>query len=92
MRPAPYRRLAPATPPRYSTAMSDDNKPLPPFKLNASRIVLLILGVILLAYIVSAFLGGLTNYEQLKEAAQDAKAQQPAPVTPAIPAPAAPAN
>jgi hypothetical protein len=60
-----------------------------PFKLNSSRIVLLALGAILLAYIISAFMGGLTNYEQLKEAAQDKKAQQAAP---AEPAPATPAN
>ena len=68
--------------------------PKPPdslLKLNPARIVLLILGVILLAYIVSAFMGGLTNYEQLKEAAQDAKVQPAAPATP-TPATPAPAN
>jgi len=49
------------------------------WRLTPSRIVLLILGAILLAYIASAFLGGLTNYQQLKEGAQDQKAQQAAP-------------
>ena len=64
-----------------------------PFKLNSARIVLLILGAILLVYIASAFFNGLGNYEQLKEAAQDAKAQQATPdvSTPETLAPA-PAN
>ncbi len=50
--------------------MSDDpKKPDSPFKLNRSRIVLLLLGALLLTYIVSAMLGGLGNYQQLKESA-----------------------
>ena len=56
--------------------MTDDpNKPQSPWKLNSGRIVLLILGALLLLYLASALLGGLGNYQQLKEAAQDAKAQ-----------------
>lgn len=55
-----------------------------PWRLTPSRIVLLILGIVLLAYIASAFLGGLTNYQQLKEGAQEQRVQpQTAPATPA---------
>ena len=62
--------------------MTDDpNKPLSPWKLNSGRIVLLILGALILTYFVSALLGGLGNYQQLKEAAQDAKSQ-PATTSP----------
>lgn len=51
--------------------MSDDpKKPDSPFRLNRQRVVLLLLGALLLTYIVSAMLGGLGNYQQLKEAAQ----------------------
>ena len=65
--------------------------PKPPeslWRLNPARIVLLALGVVLLAYIVSAFMGGLTNYEQLKEGAQAQKAQPVAPAAAPAPAPA----
>lgn len=55
--------------------MSDDQKkPDSPFRLTGSRIVLLLLGALLLTYIVSAMLGGLGNYQQLKEAATEAPA------------------
>lgn len=51
--------------------MSEDpKKPDSPFRLTGARIVLLLLGALLLTYIVSAMLGGLGNYQQLKEAAQ----------------------
>ncbi len=51
--------------------MSDDpKKPDSPFRLNSAHIVLLLLGALLLTYTVSALLGGLGNYQQLKEAAQ----------------------
>jgi hypothetical protein len=50
--------------------MSEDpKKPDSPFRLNRQRIVLLLLGALLLTYIVSAMLGGLGNYQQLKESA-----------------------
>jgi hypothetical protein len=45
----------------------DPKKPDSPFKLNRSRIVLLLLGALLLTYIISAMLGGLGNYQKLKE-------------------------
>jgi len=65
--------------------------PVSPWQLTPARIVLLLLGLVLLAYIASAFMGGLTNYEQLKEAAQEKKLQQVAPADPA-PATPTPAN
>jgi hypothetical protein len=57
--------------------MSEDpKKPDSPFRLNRSRILLLLLGALLLTYIISAMLGGLGNYQMLKESAT-----QPAIVT-----------
>jgi len=57
------------------TKQPDNN----PWRLNGGRVVLLVLGVLLLAYIASTFMGGLTNYQQLKEGAQQQKAEQAAP-------------
>ena len=58
--------------------MSDTGpkKPQSPWRLNSSRVLLLVLGGLLLIYLASALLGGLTNYQELKEGA---KAQQQAP-------------
>ena len=57
--------------------MTDDPKtPASPFKLTQGRIVLLVLGVLLVLMTASALFNGLGNYQQLKEVAQDAKAQQ----------------
>ena len=56
----------------------DPNKPSNPWRLNGSRIVLLILGALLLVYLISALMGGLGNYQQLKEAATAPKQEQPA--------------
>lgn len=51
--------------------MSEEpKKPDSPFRLNRTRIMLLVLGAILLVYIVSAMMGGLDNYQQLKDAAK----------------------
>jgi hypothetical protein len=79
--------LAVTLPRRYSIAMTTEppKKPDSLLKLNPARIVLLILGAILLVYIIAAFSGSLTNYELVKEGAQDITAQQqaPAPATPA---------
>jgi hypothetical protein len=41
--------------------------------------VLLVLGVLMLAYIIAAFSGSLSNYQLVKEGAQDQKAQPVAP-------------
>lgn len=68
-----------------------DNPPPPsapeklsPWKLTSGRIVLLILGALIALYTASALLGGLGNYQALREAA-DAKRieQQTAPAAPA---------
>ena len=61
-----------------------------PFKLNQSRIVLLVLGAVLLLILISSLMGGMTDYQQLKEGAQQQKAQSATPDvgTPATPAPA----
>jgi cytochrome c-type biogenesis protein CcmH/NrfG len=69
-------------------------KPDSPFRLNTGRIVLLALGVLMLIYIIGAFSGSLTNYQMVKEGAQDQKdAQQAAPAEPAPTTPApTPAN
>jgi len=64
--------------------MSEDpNKPQSPWKLNSSRVVLLVLGGFLVVYFISALFGGLTNYQELKEATQAAKAGAEAPAEPA---------
>ena len=62
--------------------MTDDpNKPQSPWKLNSSRVVLLVLGALLLVYVIAAFSGSLTNYQLVKEGAQDAQIQKQAPAT-----------
>lgn len=59
-----------------STERPDPNRDAPksPFTLTPARIVLLILGVLLVLYTISAFMGSLTNYQLLKEGAQAQKA------------------
>jgi hypothetical protein len=64
--------------------MTDDpNKPQGPWKLNSGRVVLLIMGTLLLAIIASTLLGGLGNYQQLKEGAKPAAASGPVTTEPA---------
>mgnify|MGYP001017978666 FL=1 len=48
-------------------------KPQSPWRLNPARIVILILGALVLIYVVSSAMGGLGNYELLKQAATEAK-------------------
>lgn len=38
--------------------------------------MILVFGVVILIYLVSGLMGGLGNYQQLKEASQDAKGEQ----------------
>ena len=55
--------------------MSDEkpeDKPISPWKLTPGRIVILIMGVLLLLYTASALMGGLTNYQTLRDAATPA--------------------
>lgn len=71
-----------------------DDRPTPaapeklsPWKLTSGRIVLLILGALIALYTASALLGGLGNYQALREAAEAKRIeQQTAPAAPAAPA------
>ena len=45
-----------------------DTPPNSPFKLNPSRIILLLLGALAITYIVGALMGGVENYDELKKA------------------------
>ncbi|WP_421758976.1 hypothetical protein [Devosia sp.] len=61
---------------RYAGAMDekpDSPKPDSPWRLNPARILILILGALVLVYVVSSVMGGLGNYELLKQAATEAK-------------------
>lgn len=48
-----------------------EEKPISPWKLTPARILLLILGALLVLYTISAMMGGLTNYQLLKEGARE---------------------
>jgi hypothetical protein len=63
--------------------MSDQPpKPQSPWQLNSGRVVLLVLGGLLVLITISALLGGLGDYQQLREASQAAKAAaEAAPTT-----------
>ncbi|WP_224703419.1 hypothetical protein [Devosia aquimaris] len=50
---------------------------LSPFALTRSRVVLLVLGAVLVLIVISTSMGGLSSYQQLKEAANAAKAGTP---------------
>ena len=51
-----------------------DEPKLSPFALTRSRIVLLVLGAILVLIAISTAMGGLSSYQELKEASAAAKA------------------
>lgn len=53
--------------------MAEDPK-LSPFTLTRSRVVLLVLGALLVLIGISTAMGGLSSYQQLKEASAAAKA------------------
>jgi hypothetical protein len=56
--------------------MSDPTPPQKPdslWRLNPARIIILILGALVLMILASSMMGGLGNYELLKEAATEAK-------------------
>ena len=55
-----------------------DEPKLSPFALTRSRIVLLVLGAILVLIAISTAMGGLTSYQELKEASAAAQAETPA--------------
>lgn len=51
-----------------------------PFKLTQGRIILLIFGLMALLIGISTALGGLSSYQQLREASMDAQIPAAAPV------------
>ncbi|MBS3847302.1 hypothetical protein PSC71_01770 [Devosia sp. J2-20] len=51
-----------------------DPKPSP-FKLNRTRLFLLAMGVLVVLIAISTAMGGLSSYQQLKEAANEARAE-----------------
>lgn len=66
----------------YRSAMSED-KPISPWKLTPGRIVILILGVLIIVYTASALMGGLSNYQTLRDASLPAATPAPAEPAPA---------
>ena len=54
--------------------MTQDNKPVGPFTLTPPRILLLVLGALALTFIIGGIMGGVANYDALKEARDDASA------------------
>ena len=52
--------------------MTDDKKPIGPFTLTPPRIMLLVLGALALTFIISGIMGGVANYDVLKQARDDA--------------------
>ena len=59
--------LARGTRQRYLTHMTD-NKPTSPFTLTPPRILILVLGALAITMIIGAILGGVGNYQQLRDA------------------------
>jgi hypothetical protein len=45
-----------------------DNKPISPFTLTPPRILILVLGALAITMIIGAILGGVGNYQQLRDA------------------------
>jgi len=52
-----------------------DEPKLSPFALTPARIVLLVLGAILVLIAISTAMGGLSSYQELKEASTAAQAE-----------------
>ncbi len=46
-----------------------DEKPISPWKLTPGRIIILLFGVLIVVYVASALMGGLGNYQALRESA-----------------------
>jgi hypothetical protein len=46
-----------------------DPKPASPFALNPARIIILVLGILAVIFIVGSIMGGLSNYQLLRESA-----------------------
>lgn len=45
-----------------------ENKPIGPFTLTPPRILLLVLGALALTFIIGGIMGGVGNYQQLRDA------------------------
>lgn len=54
-----------------------DEKPISPWKLTPGRIIILLFGVLIIVYVASALMGGLGNYQALREAASTPAATKP---------------
>jgi hypothetical protein len=52
--------------------MTQDNKPVGPFTLTPPRIMLLVLGALALTFIIGGIMGGVANYDALKQSRDDA--------------------
>ena len=48
--------------------MTDDKKPIGPFTLTPPRIMLLVLGALALTFIIGGIMGGVANYQTLRDA------------------------
>lgn len=55
--------------------MTQDNKPVGPFTLTPPRILLLVLGAIALTFIIGGIMGGVANYQELREARDAASSE-----------------
>jgi len=66
---------------RYLLVMTDTPPP-GPFQLTRGRLLLLALGILALIYIIGAFLGGVANYAELREARDAALSSSEAPSQP----------
>lgn len=60
----------------YGPLMSEQ-KPISPWTLTPGRILILIMGVLLIVYTASALMGGLSNYQALRDAAATPAAATP---------------
>ena len=56
-----------------------DQPPLSPFKLTPARITLLLLGALALVFIIGAIMGGVGNYQALRESASPQDSSSSAP-------------
>lgn len=56
-----------------------DEPKLSPFQLTRSRVVLLVLGAFLVLIAISTAMGGLSSYQELKEASTAARAATETP-------------
>ncbi len=50
-----------------------DKTPLGPFTLTRQRMLILVLGAVALIFILGSLMGGLTNYQTLRDAASSAE-------------------